>query len=199
VLRFLPGEVPRYPLPGWVWDDAVLTAAAALLRRLHDATAGFGPPQPRWRLPPREPAEVVCHNDFAPHNLVFRARVPVAVIDFDTSAPGSRAWDLAHLAYRIVPLTAPGAPDAPATPDDERDRRLALLCRAYGPPADAHEVLAAVPARLDALREVTLARLRDGGPDELAAHAAQYAADARYVRDRLTACRSGRPRTSRRP
>jgi aminoglycoside phosphotransferase (APT) family kinase protein len=171
-------------MPEWVWDDAVLTAAAALLRRLHDATAGFDPPSPRWRLAPRAPAEVVCHNDFAPHNLVFRARVPVAVIDFDTAAPGPRAWDLAHLAHRIVPLTAAGNPDAPATPQAGRDRRLALLCASYGAPADPAEVLAATPDRIDALRELTLERLRDGGPPELRAHAEQYAADARYARER---------------
>jgi aminoglycoside phosphotransferase (APT) family kinase protein len=190
--------VPRYPLPQWVWDDAVLAAAAALLRRLHDATAGFDAPAAHWRLPPREPAEVVCHNDFAPHNLVFRERLPVAVIDFDTAAPGPRAWDLAHLAYRIVPLTAPANPDAPATPEPERDRRLALLCGSYGPPADPAEVIAAVPERLDALRDLTLARVRDGGPPELLAHADLYAEDAAYVRARLRTCRSGRRRTSRR-
>jgi aminoglycoside phosphotransferase (APT) family kinase protein len=190
--------VPRYPLPQWVWDDAVLAAAAALLARLHDATAGFAAPAAHWRLPPREPAEVVCHNDFAPHNLVFRERVPVAVIDFDTAAPGPRAWDLAHLAYRIVPLTAPGNPDALAAPEPERDRRLALLCASYGPAADPMEVLAAVPERLDALRDLTLARVRDGGPAALGAHAEQYAADARSVRALLRTCRSRRRRTSRR-
>jgi aminoglycoside phosphotransferase (APT) family kinase protein len=196
ILAFVAGEVPRYPLPGWVWDDSALTAAAALLRRLHDATAGFDPPAAHWRLPPREPAEVVCHNDFAPHNLVFRDRVPVAVIDFDTAAPGPRAWDLAHLAYRLVPLTGPDNADAPATPEPERDRRLTLLCASYGPEADPAAVLAAVPERLDALRDVTLARVRDGGPPELRAHAALYAADAAYVRARLGADRSGGRRTS---
>jgi aminoglycoside phosphotransferase (APT) family kinase protein len=175
-VSFLPGDVPAYPMPDWVWGDAVLVAAAALLRRLHDATAGFERPGARWRLPAHEPAEVVCHNDFAPYNLVFRARVPVAVIDFDAASPGPRAWDLAYLAYRIVPLTAPGNPDAPATPEAERARRLALLCASYGPEAAPAEVRAAVPARLDELRALTLERglERDAG---------LYAADARHVRD----------------
>jgi aminoglycoside phosphotransferase (APT) family kinase protein len=162
----------------------VLVAAAALLRRLHDATAGFRPPDPRWRLPAREPAEVVCHNDFAPYNLVFRERALVGVIDFDTASPGPRAWDLAYLAYRLVPLTASRNPEAPATAEAERDRRLRLLCTTYGPPADASAVAATVPERLDALRAFTLHRARDGGPPELLDHAALYEADARYVRAR---------------
>jgi aminoglycoside phosphotransferase (APT) family kinase protein len=167
-----------------MWDDAVLVAAAALLRRYHDATVGFVPPGARWRLPARAPFEVVCHNDFAPYNLVFRGRTLAGAIDFDTAAPGPRAWDLAYLAYRLVPLTAPGNPDAPLTPEAERSRRLELLCATYGPPADAAAVAAAVPERLDALRTFTLARLADGGPPALAGHAAVYEADGRYARER---------------
>jgi aminoglycoside phosphotransferase (APT) family kinase protein len=177
VVGHLPGEVPAYPLPAWVWADGVLTTAAAMLRRLHDATAGFERADAHWRLPAHEPAEVVCHNDFAPYNLVFRDRVPVGVIDFDTASPGPRVWDLAYLAYRAVPLTAPANPDAPATPEAERDRRLALLCGAYGARPAPEDVLAALPARLDELRAFTLERGLDGD-------AALYAADARYARER---------------
>jgi hypothetical protein len=180
VLSFVAGDVHHYPMPDWMWDDAVLVAAAAFLRRYHDATVDFRPPADGcWRMPARAPAEVVCHNDFAPYNLVFRGRALAGAIDFDTASPGPRAWDLAYLAYRLVPLTAPGNPDAPATPEAERDRRLDLLCATYGPPADAAAVAAALPDRLDALRAFTLAR---GLPD----HAALYEADARYARARLS-------------
>jgi hypothetical protein len=185
VLSFVSGDVHHYPLPAWMWDDAVLVAAARLLRRYHDATVGFRPADPHWRVPAHEPAEVVCHNDFAPYNLVFRGRTLAGAIDFDTASPGPRAWDLAYLAYRLVPLTAPGNPDARATPEVERDRRLVLLCTAYGPPADAGTVAAAIPERLDELRAFTLDRAREGGPPALRDHAALYEADARYARDRL--------------
>jgi hypothetical protein len=177
VLGRLEGEVPAYPMPDWVWGDAVLVAAAALLRRLHDATLGFERPGARWRLRAHEPAEVICHNDFAPYNLVFRDRAPVAVIDFDTASPGPRAWDLAHLAYRLVPVTAPGNPDAPATPETERNRRLALLCAHYGAPAAPDAVLAVLPERLAELRALTLER-------GLERDATLYGADARYARER---------------
>jgi aminoglycoside phosphotransferase (APT) family kinase protein len=184
ILTFLPGEVHGYPMPAWMWDDAVLVAAAALLRRYHDATVDFRPVGARWRLASHDPVEVVCHNDYAPYNLVFHGRALAGAIDFDTASPGPRAWDLAYLAYRLVPLTGPQNPDAPVTPEGDRDRRLALLCATYGPPADAGAVAATVPARLDELRASTLARARGGGPPELVDHAAVYAADARYVRGR---------------
>jgi aminoglycoside phosphotransferase (APT) family kinase protein len=184
VLSFVAGDVHRYPMPRFMWDDAVLVAAAGLLRRYHDATVDFRPADPCWRLPAHEPAEVVCHNDFAPYNLVFHGRRLAGAIDFDTASPGPRAWDLAYLAYRLVPLMAPGNPDAPSTPEAERDRRLALLCATYGAPADVDEVGDAVPERLDELRAFTLARARAGGPPELRDHAALYAADARYARAR---------------
>jgi aminoglycoside phosphotransferase (APT) family kinase protein len=177
VLSHLPGDVPAYPMSEWVWAERVIPAAATLLRRLHDATAGFERPGAVWRLPAHEPAEVVCHNDFAPYNLVFRDRVPVAVIDFDTASPGPRAWDVAYLAYRLVPLTAPANPDAPATSEAERDRRLERLCATYGAGVTPDDVLALVPARLDELRAFTLDR---GLPRD----AALYEADARYVRGR---------------
>jgi aminoglycoside phosphotransferase (APT) family kinase protein len=184
LLGFMPGEVYDYPMPAWMWRDSVLVAATALLRRLHDATVDFRPAGARWRLAAHDPAEVVCHNDYAPYNLVFDGHALAGAIDFDTASPGPRTWDLAYLAYRLVPLTSPGNPDAPATAEAERDRRLALLCATYGPPADPGAVAATVPERLDELRALTLARARDGGPPELLDHAALYAADARYLRAR---------------
>jgi aminoglycoside phosphotransferase (APT) family kinase protein len=162
----------------------VLVAAASLLRRLHDATVDFARPGASWRLPAREPREVVCHNDFAPHNLVFRGRELCGVIDFDTAAPGPRAWDLANTAHRLVPLTAPGNPDTPATPDGERARRLALLCGAYGTGVVPADVLALAPERLDALRAFTEDHAAATGAPELGRHAGWYAADAEYVRRR---------------
>ena len=176
-MSFVPGDVPAYPMPEWVWADGVVTASAALLRRLHDATVGFTAPDARWRMPAHEPLEVVCHNDFAPYNLVFRDGTPVGVIDFDTCSPGPRVWDLAYLAYRVVPLTAAGNPDAPATSDAERSRRLALLCDAYGAPVSPAAVVAMLPPRLEELRAFTLER-------GLARDAAIYAADAAYARAR---------------
>jgi hypothetical protein len=180
VTSYLPGTVPQYPLPPWVWTDDVLVEAARVLRRVHDATAGFDRSGAVWRLPAHEPAEVVCHNDAAPYNLVLRDGHVTGLIDWDTAAPGPRAWDLAYLAYRLVPL-GPAAADPGPVPLPERARRLRLLCQAYGGPTTA-DVLAVVPRRLRELAAFT--RDRADGDAELLGHAAAYTADARWVADR---------------
>ncbi len=188
VLSFLAGEVPRYPLPAHVWAPGVLAAAAGLLRALHEATAGFPLEGRTWQLPAHAPAEVVCHNDVAPHNLVFRDGLPVALIDFDTASPGPRAWDLAHLAYRLVPLTAPGHPEVPPSSAAARAARLHALCAAYaggGPVAGCSpaEVLGMAVARVEDLAEFTAARARTERSAELARHVELYRADAEHLRD----------------
>lgn len=72
------------------WSPAQITAAAQLLRRLHDATAG---------TPLAGGEETVCHNDFSPLNVAFVAGLPASAFDFDQAAPGPRARDLAYAAW----------------------------------------------------------------------------------------------------
>ena len=81
-MAYIDGEVPAYPMPAWVWHVSVLDASARMLRAFHDATAGFAREGRTWQLAAHEPDEVICHNDFAPYNLVFRRGLPVAAIDF---------------------------------------------------------------------------------------------------------------------
>lgn len=188
VLSFLEGEVPGYPLPAPVWGPSVLGAAGRLLRALHDLSAGFPLEGGTWQLPAHAPAQVICHNDFAPHNLVFRDGLPVAVIDFDTSSPGPRAWDLAYLAYRLVPLTAPGHPETPPSSGAARAARLDALCAAYAgaagvPGCAPADVLGAAVARLDELAAFTAGRARAERSAELAGHVALYRRDAEHLRD----------------
>jgi hypothetical protein len=172
-LTYVDGLAPQYPVPDWVWTDAVLGSAMGMLRALHDATATFALlPEDVWRQPAREPREVVCHNDVAPYNVVFRDERPAGLIDFDMAAPGPRLRDVAYAAYRFAPLCAPGNRDVPATSADEQLRRLALACDAYG--IDAGEVLRAVPDRLDELAAHPVS-VRLG-------HAPIYVADAAWVR-----------------
>ncbi|SER16819.1 Phosphotransferase enzyme family protein [Lentzea xinjiangensis] len=72
------------------WSPAQITAAARLLRRLHDATAG---------TPLAGGEETVCHNDFSPLNVAFADGLPVSAFDFDQGAPGPRTRDLAYAAW----------------------------------------------------------------------------------------------------
>ncbi|NMO56175.1 aminoglycoside phosphotransferase family protein [Actinoplanes sp. TBRC 11911] len=185
-VSYLPGVVPRYPLPDWVWSDTVLTGAASKLAALHEASAGFDRDAAVWRTAAHAPAEVICHNDFAPYNMVFQDGRLTGVIDWDTASPGPRVWDVAYLAYRLVPLTDPANPDGVRNGDDNRARRLRQLCDTYGHGLDPPQVLAAAVARLHDLAGFTEARAA-GRPD-LLAHAVLYRRDAAWIE-----ARSGTP------
>lgn len=187
VLDFVPGTVADYPVPAYVRSDAALVAAGRLLRRYHDATAGFVPPPGAvWQLPPREPREVVCHGDAAAYNTVFRDGLPVALIDFDTAHPGPRVWDLAYAAYRFVPLGAPGS-NGEHVPPAEQARRLALLVDAYGlAEADRAVLVETAWERLEALVDFMTARAA-AGDAAFARHLAEghdvvYRNDIAYLR-----------------
>lgn len=180
VVGFIDGEVPSYPLPEWLWGEHLLFESATLLRHLHDCTADYQDTEARWRQPVRRPAEVVCHNDFAPYNMVFDAGRLVGVIDFDMASPGPRVWDLAYLAYRLVPLTGPDNPDGiPNGPD--RYARLARLLEAYGVPLPLDHVLEVVVDRLHDLADDSDRRAVESNRDVLHRHAALYRRDADYV------------------
>ena len=93
VLSYPPGYVPAYPFPAWIWDDGVLISAVRRMAEFHDATTAFTTPDDVWQLPAHAPAEVVCHNDFAPYNMVFADdHTLTGVIDCDTASPGPRVW-----------------------------------------------------------------------------------------------------------
>ncbi|MBD8000259.1 MULTISPECIES: phosphotransferase enzyme family protein [Oerskovia] len=201
VLSFLPGDVGNYPLPPWVWDESVLRDAGALLRRVHDASVGFldtgaaalvpdaPPAAPTWQTAPHEPAEVVCHNDVAPYNLVFRDGAVVGLIDFDTASPGPRIWDLAYLGYRLAPLVADAGESEGSDVVGRLDplARLDALVRAYGMPYSRREVLTVVVARLDELAAFTDERAAATGRDDFREHAAMYRSDAQRVESLATA------------
>lgn len=81
-------------MPSWMWSSTILHDAGAPLA--HQAIA--------WQIPAHEPIEVVCLNDVALCNLVFHEEHIVERIDVDMVSPWPRIWDLAYLAYRLVPL-----------------------------------------------------------------------------------------------
>lgn len=175
VLSFGEGTVPVYPMPEWVREDTTLESSARLLRQVHDVTAGLDIQGP-WRSPVREPAEVICHNDFAPYNLVFDDDNVVGVIDWDFASPGPRLWDIAYLAYRIAPLSSGDRRDG--FTDEERRHRLQCLLAAYGCDAESREVLAVLHERLLAPAAFSDRAAQQLGNAELREHASLYRADA---------------------
>lgn len=179
-VSYVPGVVPQYPLPDWIWTQDVLIAAGVYLSQLHRAGAGFDLTGAVWQLPVRQPAEVVCHNDFAPYNLVFTGRRLAGVIDWDTASPGPRVWDLAYLAYRLVPLADPANGDALGSDRPERARRLRLLCQAYGSELTPADVLPVAVERLHDLAAFTEDRA-DRGQEDIRPHAELYRRDARWI------------------
>ena len=106
----------------------------------------------------------------------------VGVIDFDTCSPGSRVWDLTYLAYRMIPLHAPGTPQSPTMDGATRADRLALLCNAYGAAVQPGDVLALLHERVRDLYDFTSDRAAEAGPtSELHGHLSSYEADLAYL------------------
>ncbi|MDQ3653679.1 MAG: aminoglycoside phosphotransferase family protein [Chloroflexota bacterium] len=163
MLTFIEGVAGFFSADGTsppnLWSDQVLVEAARLLRRFHDATRNFvSPAGATWQLthPDVTRHEVICHNDFAPYNLIFVDGEVHAMIDFDTAGPGPAIWDVAYAAYRFVPLVAPerlaslGWHEPPAT-----GLRLKRFCDAYGLD-QRHGFLDAVQERIEATRRMLI-------------------------------------------
>jgi hypothetical protein len=146
VLSYIEGEVPDDLDPGH--RDGVLAAAARLLRRFHDTSAGS-------ELAGSH--EVVCHNDISPVNTIFVDGSPIALIDFDMAAPGPRIRDVSHGLFLWLNLGW----DGPG-PGEQR-RRIELWCDAYGL-ADRDGLIDEVRDRV----EETVARRRADGDTDAA-------------------------------
>lgn len=139
MLRFVSGDTD-FPANLWT-DDAALLSAARLLRRIHNATLSLTDATVPWAYSHPDPLqhEVICHNDFAPYNMTFDTNgAVIGVFDFDLAGPAPRIRDLAYLAWWIVPLgRQDAAMDAATQVDlDAKCRRLRLLCKTYGVPAN---------------------------------------------------------------
>lgn len=175
VLSFLPGVVGNYPLPNWVWSSTILREAGALLRRVHDASVPLARAHMQWQMATHEPIEVVCLNDFAPYNMVFQEGHITGLIDFDAASPGPRIWDLAYLAYRLVPLGEYTDEHAPG--EDDRLQRLDALIHSYGYDFDQAAVLRAAADRMEDLALFTDRRAVATGRRDFEEHAALYRRD----------------------
>ena len=123
VLSYMAGSVPAK----WrTFGDDQLRAAAVILRALHDATSGSE----------LSPGGVVCHHDPGPNNFVFQAELPVALIDFDTAAPGLPLEDLGYMAWAWCLSSSPLRGHITA-----QARQVRTLADAYGASAAERALL----------------------------------------------------------
>jgi hypothetical protein len=158
VLAYLEGEAGPH---GWseVVGEAGLVTFARLLRHYHDVVADFRPPDElTWCTGERRlrPDEVICHGDFAPWNIVWRAGRPVGILDWDYARPASRLHDVAY----ALEYVAPFRDDAEALrwlrysePPDRR-HRLEVFATAYGLTSTAGLVDAVIAVQQKVIRQV---------------------------------------------
>jgi hypothetical protein len=135
ILSFIPGSAE---IPDALWQDATaLVEAARMLKKFHDATRDFDFGHAgdwAYAYPLGEQNDVICHNDFAPYNMIFRDNLPIGIVDFDLAGPGPRMRDLAYLAYWFAPLSFSSKELAERSVSEvaSGNRRLKLLCATYG-------------------------------------------------------------------
>ena len=106
-----------------------------LLRRFHEAVATFvAPTDAAWRTWLGSPGgPIIRHGDLWPPNVVFRAGLRVALIDWDFAQPGTVLDDLASAAKHWVPPCSDDRAIADGwVPPIDRRRRLRVLCDGYG-------------------------------------------------------------------
>ena len=168
VLSWVPGEVPRRPLPGYAVAEDALRGVARLLRRYHDVVASYEAPDGApWDGETSnldgEP-EVIGHCDVTPENVVFRDGTPVAFIDFDLARPTTRLFDVVTALRHWGPIADPADRDALLYRADV-GRRLRAFCDAYGLDREQRaDVLPVARVRFERSYRAMRDRARDGGP-----------------------------------
>jgi aminoglycoside phosphotransferase (APT) family kinase protein len=139
IVSFLPGDAGQACWP-WQATDAGLRSAAVLLRRVHEATRSWHPPaDARWSRPAVAGADVVCHGDPGPWNMVWNGGVATGLFDWDLAYPGPALDDVAYALEYLVPFRSDEAavPWHGFTEPPDRPRRMALFAQAYGLPGTA--------------------------------------------------------------
>lgn len=94
VYRWIEGEAGVFPIPAELASETALTALARVIREIHDASVNFRAKHRTWDellADPTGSEEIVCHNDVSVPNTIYRAGLPIAIVDWEFLAPGSRS------------------------------------------------------------------------------------------------------------
>jgi hypothetical protein len=91
ILSFIEGFAPSHN--GFELSEEGVRAGARLVRQVHDLTAGtvFA-----------AGSEVACHPNLSQPNFVFREMIPVAIIDWDGTRPGTRLANFGDFLWAFV-------------------------------------------------------------------------------------------------
>jgi hypothetical protein len=87
ILSYIPGRTTDHPSQR---ADGAYALGGAMLRRLHETTAGH---------PLAAGRECVVHGDPGPFNAIFQQGLPVAFIDWSSCRPRDRLDDLGYMAW----------------------------------------------------------------------------------------------------
>ncbi len=143
VLSFVEGDPAFAPVPS---SDAVVARIGQLLRRAHDAQAGFERPvDAGWdtHVAGTDHGEVVGHLDLFWTNVIFRDGLPYALIDWELAAPTTRVLDVALAATYWAGIRADEQLVDWGVPLERRGERLRILCDGYGLTAEQRSGLLA--------------------------------------------------------
>ncbi|MEO6158091.1 MAG: phosphotransferase [Ilumatobacteraceae bacterium] len=166
-LVYIPGDVPIPPYPAWVQSDESLASIARLLRRYHDAAAGFVPTATdSWSNEMADPggtgALILCHNDVCLENVVFHEGIAAGLLDFDFAAPGRPLYDIAQMARMCVPIDDDESAARVGWRPADRPSRLRLVADAYGLPPGRGELFDILVATVERGGEFVKRRVDQG-------------------------------------
>ena len=177
VIEFVPGTpaIERMPL-----DADELRRVGSMIREIHDASAPYAPEADAvWRTAiPAPAAELVCHNDLAPWNLITGDRW--VFIDWDAAAPSTRLWDTAYAAQAFTLNDTEKPPEVAAL-------ELAAFVDGYGADPEMRRHLPSAMAERASTMHDLLRTSGLTGHEPWASmfhdgHGAHWEAAARYVR-----------------
>ncbi|WP_449372777.1 phosphotransferase [Arthrobacter psychrolactophilus] len=178
ILEFIPGDLAMDAPP---LSLAELQRVGRLVRSIHDASASYhAAPNALWpNLIPAPGAELICHNDLAPWNLVLGERW--VFIDWDAAAPSTRLWDLAYSAQAFTLNDASTEPHTAA-------RSLLAFLEGYGADEEMRQHLPnAMWQRTEAmytlLKNSHAQRLEPWGTMFTSGHGEHWETMTRYVRE----------------
>jgi hypothetical protein len=164
-LSWMPGETlgATMPWPDWVWDEETLAGIGEVAARYHRAAADFAAgPDAVWQWDPIRHADIVCHHDLAPYNVVVSSGRITGVIDWDLAGPGTVRSELAFIAWQWVPLQHPWVSRMFGwRGDPDYGRRLQILLDSYGL-AERQGFMTEVIARIAYNRDNIVRRAREG-------------------------------------